>query len=350
MGTQYTHLALDERAQIEVFARYGCSNADIGRVIGRDRSTVMRELRRGRTLFSQYLAVFGQRYYSSARERAGLNRRKFGPALRSPAWLCLKQSLDLGWSPEQLSHRLRTGVLPEGPLSDFSLSVSHETIYRAIYDLPPSLQRRELVKQLRQSRAGRRKRRRGAQRFSGLLDIRPISQRPAAINCRKQAGHWEGDLLKGASGTSTVIITLVERVTRLLRLVKLPNAASATMLNGLQSRLASEPPGMRRTLTYDRGTEMALHKDVETSLGIKVYFCNAYSPWQRGTNENTNGLLRQYLPKGADLALVSQARLARIEWLLNNRPRKVLGFRTPQEAYDERMRRMHHHQLHASAL
>lgn len=349
MGTQYSHLSITERAQIEVFAKHGCTLASIGRVIDRHRSTVMRELRRGRTLFAQYLALFGQRYYSSARKRVGLGRRKFGSDLRSPAWLCLKQSLELGWSPEQLCLRLRTGSLPAGPLSDFPLAVSHETIYRAIYGLPPSLHRQALVKQLRQSRAGRRKTHRGTQRFCGLQDFRPISQRPAAINARRQPGHWEGDLLKGASGSSTVVITLVERVSRLVRLVKLPNATAATMLKGLKARLGSEPPCMRRSLTYDRGTEMALHKDVEESLNIKVYFCNAYSPWQRGTNENTNGLLRQYLPKGTDLATVSNAKLARIEWLLNNRPRKILASRTPQEAYDDRMRRMRHHKLRAPA-
>jgi transposase, IS30 family len=333
MGTQYSHLSISERAQIEVFVKLQCSLADIGRIIGRHRSTVLRELRRGHTLFSQYLAIFGQRYCDHGRKHAGQLRRKLGRDLRTPAWSSVKNGLRLGWSPQQIADRLRLDDWPEGCGKSPRLIISHETIYRAIYGLPASMQRKELVMQLRQSRAGRRKARRRSPRFVGLQDITPISMRPALVNLRLQAGHWEGDLIEGARSSSTVIITLVERVSRLVRLVKLNNATSQAMLNGVCHAMAALPATLRRSLTYDRGTEMARHKQLQAALGMKVYICDAYSPWQRGTNENTNGLLRQYLPKGSDFGQVSAARLARIEWLLNNRPRKILGYRTPQEVH-----------------
>lgn len=334
MGTQYRHLCYDERVKIEVFAQHGGSQAEIARYLGRHRSTVKRELYRGSMAFGSYMADQGARYYARGRWGAGLSRRKLGADLGSHAWRCVRIGLKLGWSPEQMAGRLRSGDPPPGPWVANPVSISHETIYRAIYGLAPSVERRELVKQLRQSRGGRRKQRRGRQKFVGILNPRPLSERSELANQRLEAGHWEGDLMEGARGTSSVIVTLVERVSRLVRLVKLPNAASLTMLRGVQKGLGDLPPGLCRSLTYDRGTEMALHTELEEALGIKVYFCDAYSPWQRGTNENTNGLLRQYVPKGMDMASLSSRGLRRLEWLINNRPRKMFGWRTAQEVFD----------------
>lgn len=340
MGIQYSHLTYDERVKVEVFSGYGASHAAIGRLIGRHRSTVMRELARGFMEFGRYLAHFGERCYQIRRRHAGSLRRKLGADLSSCAWRCVRQGLKLGWSPEQIAGRLSSDDPPPGPWIANPLSISHETIYRAIYGLPPSIERRALVKLLRQSQGGRRKKRRGSQRFVGLLDITPITERSILANERRQSGHWEGDLLEGARGTPTVIVTLVERMTRVVRLVKLPNAASLTMLRGVQEGLGGLPRAMRRSLTYDRGTEMALHKELAQSLDIKVYFCQAYSPWQRGTNENTNGLLRQYLPKGTDFASVTPKRLQRIEWLINNRPCKMFGWRSRQQEHDRVLARV----------
>jgi transposase, IS30 family len=334
MGTQYHHLSYDERVKIEVYANHGASLAAIGRLLDRHRSTVMRELRRGLMEFGRYVAHFGERYYQVRRRYAGSLRRKLDSDLSSPSWRSVRQGLKLGWSPEQIAGRLRSADPPPGPWIANPLSISHETIYRAIYGLPPSIERRDLVKQLRQSQGGRCKKPRGSQRFVGLLDTTPITERSVLANERRQTGHWEGDLIEGARGTPTVIVTLVERVSRLVRLVKLPNAASLTMLHGVQDGLGGLPPEMLRSLTYDRGTEMAMHKELAQSLGIKVYFCEAYSPWQRGTNENTNGLLRQYLPKGMDFSTVRPKRLQRIEWLINNRPFKMFGWRSRQEEFD----------------
>ena len=158
-----------------------------------------------------------------------------------------------------------------------------------------------------------------------------IDQRPDAANLRLELGHWEGDLIKGAHGRSAVG-TLVDRFTRRTLLVKLGSANAQEVRKAFQARLSTLPPHMRLTLTYDRGTEMACHEQFTAEMGMPVYFCQAYSPWQRGTNENTNGLIRQYLPKGTDLSTASRRELTRIEQRLNGRPRRVLGRKTPDEA------------------
>jgi IS30 family transposase len=236
-------------------------------------------------------------------------------------------------SPEQIAGRLRALDPLTGPLLASPTYISHETIYRAIYDMPRGAVRTELVKLLRQSRAGRRRRSRGKARFTGLQNITPITERPAEVESRIVPGHWEGDLIKGAGGKSAVG-TLVERTSRITFLVKLDNAGAISVFRAFARRLRAIPAGMRKTLTYDRGTEMALHQRLSKALGIDIFFCAPYSPWQRGSNENTNGLIRQYLPKGMELSQVTQQQLSRIEFRLNNRPRRILGFKTPQEVFD----------------
>lgn len=334
MQTQYSHLSETERIMIETLRMHGGSYAAIGRAIRRDRSTVMRECKRGfHEPFGRYLALFGQRYYASARRKAGLRRRKLGPDLDAPSWQLVRRGLRVHWSPQQIAGRMRMWDPLGGPLLASSQYVSHETIYRAIYGLPRSAQRTELITQLRQSRAGRRRRSRGRQRFVGLQNFTSIAQRPAHIEDRLEPGHWEGDLLEGARGTRAVIATLVERSSRLVRLVKLDDGTAQGLLEGLTERLRRERRWMCRSITYDRGTEMARHAELAKALNIKVYICDPYRPWQRGLNENTNGLIRQYLPKGADMGQVTPEQLKAIEYLLNNRPRRVLGYRTPQEVY-----------------
>ena len=331
MKSRYSHLSEIERLLIESGRLFGLSYATIGRTIGRDRSTVLRECRRGHCQpLSRYLAVFGDRHYVRGRRNAGGLRRKLGADVDSSMWQLVRRGLRAQWSPQQIAGRLR--MLEPLP-AQRPLYVSHETIYRAIYDMPRCALKTELVMQLRQSRAGRRRRSRGRQRFVGLRNFIPIAQRPAVIEQRLQPGHWEGDLVEGGKGTRAVVATLVERTSRLVRLVKLPDGTANSLLEGVCGRLCREPPGMCRSLTYDRGTEMARHEDLARALSIDVYICDPYRPWQRGANENTNGLLRQYLPKGADLSPLETAQLQGIENLMNNRPRRVLGYRTPQEEY-----------------
>ena len=210
--------------------------------------------------------------------------------------------------------------------------MSHETIYCAIYAMPRGSLRTELVKLLRRSHSGRLPRARGTSRFTGIQDMTPIALRPPEVCARSVPGHWEGDLIKGAANASAVG-TLTERTSRYIMLAKLDGADANSALEGFTRRLRSVPESLRKTLTYDQGTEMALHKTLTKRLRVDIYFCDPHSPWQRGTNENANGLIREYLPKGTDLSVHSHQQLAVIEALLNNRPRKILGYRTPAEVF-----------------
>jgi IS30 family transposase len=211
-------------------------------------------------------------------------------------------------------------------------NISHETIYCAIYAMPRGSLRTELVKALRKSHAGRLPRARGSSRFTGIQGMTPIALRPPEVAARIVPGHWEADLIKGAANASAVG-TMVERTSRFIMLTSLPNASASSVLDGFTRRLRTVPTSLRKTLTYDQGTEMSLHQDLAKRLRMDIYFCDAHSPWQRGTNENANGLIREYMPKGADLKSYSDSDLRDIEELLNNRPRAVLGFRTPAEVF-----------------
>lgn len=213
-----------------------------------------------------------------------------------------------------------------------SRQVSHETIYRALYVLPRGEFKRALIACLRQGRKRRHPRSRGTDRCGQIPNLVSIHERPAEVEARRVPGHWEGDLLKG-SRSPAAVGTLVERRTRLVRLTKLPDSTAGSAGAGFARKFSRVPAGLRRTLTYDRGKEMARHEELTARVKIRVYFADPHSPWQRGTNENTNGLLRQYLPKGMDLSTVTARELNRIAWLLNTRPRKTLGWDTPLEAF-----------------
>jgi transposase, IS30 family len=334
MGTQYSHLSEPERFQIESLALAGWTSRQIGRVLHRSHSTISRERQRGLWVaFGKYLAHFGTRHYAQGRLRAGATRRKLGSDLCSPTWLHVLQGLRCDFSPQIIAGRLRQFDPLKGSPLAHPLYVSHETIYRAVYDLPRSPLKTELISCLWQSRKARRRQQRGRRRFTGVQDITPISMRPAHVLNRLEPGHWEGDLVKGACGMSA-IGTLVERTSRRVLLVQLDDCSAASALAGFKLRLREIPGAMLLSLTYDRGTEMARHKELAAALGIDIYFCDAYSPWQRPTNENTNGLVRRYLPKGMDLSELTQHDLLQIEQLLNDRPRRVLGYKSSQEVFD----------------
>lgn len=340
MGSKYSHLSDADRWAIESKLRERHSLAAIGRSLGRHRSTICRERKRGHWQpFNLYLAEFGRRYYAHKRSLAGQARRILDRLMRKPAWKTVLFGLAQDWSPQQLCDRLKDGALPSYAVPPGLHSLSHQTIYRAILDMPASQQRAALTKLLRRSLSGRRRSRRPkSERFTGISNITPISMRPLQADLRLEPGHWEGDLIRGANGRSAVG-TLVDRFTRQTLLVKLRSAHANEVLAAFLARLRKLPPHMRKTLTYDRGTEMALHEQFTARSGMPVFFCAPYSPWQRGTNENTNGLIRQYLPKGTDLSLASAERLRFIERRLNNRPRRVLGRMTPNESYNDAVRR-----------
>lgn len=335
MNHKYTHLSLEERVKIEVFLDHGASLAGAARGIGRHRSTVTREVQRAAVnSLDRYIAHFGQRAYAQGRKLAGRKRRKLDANLSSPLWRCIVSKLRQGYSPQQYAGRARLVQASRTPQSTRPiLYASHETIYRGIRDLPHSADRAALTRLLRRSTGGRRPRRASA-RYTGLQDITPIEKRPRDAESRQTLGHWEGDLIKGA-GNRSAVGTLVERASRLVLLVPLRSACADEVLRGFTRALRSLPACARRSLTYDRGSEMARHRDLSAALDMPIFFCPPYRPGARASNENTNGLLRQYLPKGTDLSAHTPAELAAIERRMNRRPRRVLGYRTALERFNE---------------
>jgi transposase, IS30 family len=326
MGQHYHHLSALERNVLQHQLNLGSSQALIASTLGRSRSTVSREVRRNGVAASPssgsgpgYDAGIASQA-SFARRRRGLVRMAQGSSLRAAVF----KQIRLGWSPQQISGRLK--------LMDQPQTVSHETIYQAIYVLPKGELRRDLIGLLRQGRKLRRPRSQGKDRRGALPNMVSVHERPACVLTRQLPGDWEGDLIKGA-GNASAIGTLAERKTRYVILTKMKDATADTALSSFSRGLSKVPKTMRVSMTYDQGKEMARHAELADRLNIKVYFCDPHSPWQRPTNENTNGLIRQYLPKGIDLSIYSQRDLDKIADSLNNRPRKVLGFRTPLEAY-----------------
>lgn len=333
MGTHYSHLSEADRLSIESLLTLGHSCRSIAAMLGFSPSTISREVHRGSGQPFDYEARVGQFEARRRRRLASRQRRKLGTNMRSPRWRAVLAGLRRGWSPQQIAGRLRLmHTNDDAPAS--SVHVSHETIYCAIYAMPRGTLRTELVKLLRKSHSGRLPRARGTNRFTGIQDMAPIQLRPPEVAARIVPGHWEGDLIKGAGNRSSVG-TLVERTSRYLLLAQLDSSSSASVLDGFTRRLKTIPASLRKTLTYDQGTEMALHDTLAKRLHIDIFFCDPHSPWQRGSNENANGLIREYLPKGMDLSTLTQQELSTIENALNHRPRKILGFRTPHEVFTE---------------
>lgn len=311
-------LTQEERDEICVGLARGLSLAAIGRLLGRDRSTICREVHRngGRDRYRPGPA-HRRAYEQARRPKAGKLTR---PALRAQveAWLAE------WWSPDQIARRLRE-EFPDDPM----MWVSHETIYQSLFVQGRGELRRELTRCLRSGRAQRRAKRRIEQRGQ-RRDMVLISERPAEIDDRAIPGHWEGDLLIGKDGRSA-IATLVERSTRYVLLARVADQRAETVREAITTQILTLPEHLRRSLTWDRGSEMAQHGRFSVDTDVAVYFCDPHSPWQRGTNENTNGLLRQYFPKGTDLSTHSQEQLNAVSASLNNRPRKTLGYKKPSE-------------------
>lgn len=335
MGHVYTHLSSGERATLMLRLAAGESPSAIARELGRNRSTIGRELARNgaATCHDTGRAKPYDAVGADARARclaAAPGRRKLAP--ETPLCAIVHDQLREGWSPEQTAGRLKQAFS-----DDPSRTVCHETIYTAIQVMPRGELKRELVACLRYARGKRRKRSQGADRRGQIADMVSIHVRPPEVADRLVPGHWEGDLIKGAGNRSSVG-TLVERKSRLVLLARMDNATAAGALEGFTRALDRVHGSMRKTLTYDQGKEMACHKALTAATGVAVYFADPHSPWQRGANENTNGLLRQYLPKGTDLSVFTQNDLDAIALRLNTRPRKVHGFRTPLEVYAELQR------------
>jgi IS30 family transposase len=320
-------LAFWERERISRGIAAGESDIEIARALGRHRSTVGREIRVGG----------GRRAYRAVAAERGAQRRsrrpKPGKLACSPRLLAaVEAGLRARWSPEQISARLRLEY-PE----DREMRISHETIYRSLYVQSRGELRRQLTAHLRTGRSTRRARGRVETR-GRIPDMVPIAQRPPEVDDRRVPGHWEGDLLLGAAGRSAVA-TLVERQTRYVLLARLgSDRRTEHVIAALRAQIQTLPAHLARSLTWDQGKELAAHKTFTVQTGIDVYFCDPHAPWQRGTGENTNGLLRQYLPKGSDLAACSQVALDEIAAELNGRPRKTLQWLTPAEKMTELLR------------
>ena len=320
METQYKHLSADERSAIHRGRSQGHSLRAIAAALGRPASTVSREVARNAG-GAGYDPSSAQQGYRQRRR----GRRKLAPG--TPLWEPVVMDLCRGWSPQQVAGR-RRAMHPDEP----ALRVSHETVYLALYALPRGELRKALLGQLRQGRKARRPRGRGADRRGGLPNMTPIHERPAEVEDRRVPGHWEGDLIKGAANRSAVG-TLVERTSRYVILARMDGCGADAALEDFARKLRRVPACVRKTLTYDQGKEMARHEELARRVRIRVYFADPHSPWQRPSNENANGLIREYLPKGMDLSGVSQGELNAIARRLNNRPRKVLGFETPAEVF-----------------
>jgi len=321
------YLSLADREEIMV----GLARGESYRVIGarldppRPACTISREVRRNGPA-QRYRALRAQ---ALAEERA---RRPKTAKLAGNAELrdWVQQHLEMKWSPEQISARL-TAEFPRRR----KMRVSHETIYQSIYVQGRGALRRELASSLRTGRALRKPRRTGEERRGRIKDMVMISERPAEAADRAVPGHWEGDLIAGTR-SRPAIGTLVERSTRFVLLLHLPDGhGAAQVAEAMTQAMASMPAALRRSLTWDQGAEMTNHAQVAAATDLEIFFCDPHSPWQRGSNENTSGLLRQYFPKGTDLSVHSREHLDAVAAELNARPRKTLGWKTPAQALDE---------------
>jgi len=316
-------LSVEEREEILLGLRDEESMSSIARRLGRSPSTITREV----------AANGGPENYGAwrahCRARSAVRRPK--PAKLDYPMLVEQVTtwLEELWSPQEISSRLRL----EFP-DDLMMQVSHETIYQSLFVQGRGELRRELARCLRSGRTSRRSQGRVDGRGK-IPNMVMISERPAEVEDRAVPGHWEGDLIIGANALSAVG-TLVERATRYLLLLHLPNGHGAEEVKGaMREAIESLPRELTRTITWDQGKEMARHVDFTTVTDVPIYFCDPHSPWQRGSNENTNGLLRQYMPKGTDLSMHSKEDLERIQRSLNGRPRRTLGYLKPEEKFAE---------------
>jgi len=323
-------LTLEERQKIEVFWGLGFGVRNIAERIGRCPSTVSRELRRpvpSRRSRLEYRALPAHIHAFGRARRRRPRKLVTGSPLRAE----VARLLRLDYSPGQIAGRLKR----EHP-GDKAMQVSHETIYQALFVQGKGGLRAEVAAAVRCGRARRRRPRcRDGDLRGKIPGMISISQRPAEAADRAVPGHWEGDLIIGKNGTSAVA-TLAERASRFALIIALPHGkTAAAVADALAGRITALPAALRRSLTWDQGKEMSGHAAFTVATGLPVYFADPHSPWQRGTNENTNGLIRYYLPKGTDLSRYTQDQLDAIAGKLNTRPRKTLGYRTPAEALND---------------
>ncbi len=322
---QFKHFSQRERETISRRLAAGDSLRAIAQRLHRHPSTISRELRKNNMTPKTYWAIDAD-FKSDVRKEHPKRPKKIlnDDILRE----YIHEQLRLKWSPEQIAKRIKIAYP-----NDMTMRVSHETIYTYLYCLPRGTLKKELMEHLRRERKERQKRTALHKMRRVIPDMVSISERPLEVADRIVPGHWEGDLIVG-KGHKSAIGTLVERTTRTVILVPVKAKDAATVRKAFEKELRTVPKQMKRSMTYDRGMEMFEHKLFTKHTKMKVYFADPYSPWQRGTNENTNGLIRQFFPKGTDLSVHSRKHIKHVQDLLNGRPRKVLGFETPYEAFN----------------
>ncbi len=325
MTVNYHRLTFKKRVAIYYLTRQGCSQREIARQLEVSPSTISRELKRNQP-GKHY---FPEAAHHNAQKRCFKQTRKIDQSvtLRKVVLRALRRQ----WSPEQISAYLKKKY------DDTAMHVAPETIYTYLYVLPRGELKKELIGHLRQSRPKRRKQGKGNTAHAPIPDLISIHERPKEVEDRSVPGHWEGDLIIGDKHKSA-LGTLVERTTRTTLLIKLKAKDAVSVRKAFAKRIKYLPKQMKLSMTYDRGGEMAQHKLFTKETKMKVYFADPYSPWQRGTNENTNGLIRQYFPKGTDFNTVSSQQIRKVQNLLNGRPRKVLNWKSPFEAMNELLR------------
>jgi len=324
-------LSFEEREEISRLMASGFGVREIAEALDRAPSTISRELRRFKNKRTAYRAVSAQALADRSQRSRRLGKRKL--FLNPKLLRVVISKLKLFWSPEQIAVHLKNHY------EKSDMQVSKETIYSYIYVLPRGELRAELTRLLRQAHKKRRVQGRSQKgQTSNLEDMLSIEERPSEVADRCVPGHWEGDLIIGGQKEQTALGTLVERTTRTVILVPLKSKKAVDVRKAFAKEIKKLPKELRLTLTYDQGREMAQHKLFTKETEMKVYFAHPRSPWERGTNENTNGLLRQYFPKGTNFKNVSRAEIKRAQKQLNERPRKTLGWKTPKEAMEELLR------------
>jgi IS30 family transposase len=320
---EYRRISFEERVKIEVLLSQGKHPAEISRVLNRAKSSITREIKRNSG--SEYKANLANvnAFYGQKNRHKGSKIQSYG-LLEYYILMRLRQ----GWSPEQISLRIK-----KVKSKNKRMQVSHESIYTYIYLKAKGELKKELISYLRQEKQVRKRKEKRVNK-SLIPDRVGIEHRPEEVEHRIVAGHWESDLIIGADNKSA-IGTIVERVTRFAILVKLPDRCATTVRKAFTEEMQMLPEYLRKTLTHDNGLEMAQHKLFSKDTQMKVYFAHPHSPWERGTNENTNMLIRDFFPKGTDFNLIPSGKIKQVQELLNNRPRKTLDWSTPYEVFND---------------
>lgn len=325
-----SRLTLKERIQIETLLNEKKSKSYISKTLNRSRSTITREV-------NKWVQTDGDNYSAELANWNAkddyLNKRNTDKiSIHKKLRIYVFKGLLSQWTPEQIAGKLKLEY-PNDPI----MSISHESIYRYIYTQPQARLNKKLINLLVRKKTRRRtsKKRRGT--GSKIIDQVSIDNRPKHILLRKEIGHWEGDLMIGKNQKSA-IGTIVERKSRYTLIVKLKARNSKEVAKMFSKILNKLNPLFKKSMTYDNGIEMARHKEITSKTGMKIYFAHPYSSWERGTNENTNGLIRRYLPKGTDFNLINKKQLMIIQEKLNNRPRKIIGFKTPKEIMNSELK------------